>query len=160
MKHLVTCISLLVVCAIGSVSQAAQAGEREAILKVVEKAFEAVAARDPQLWRAVLLEEGISLSFRAGADGAPEMRLIRNGDFIAGTQPDGKTYEESFTEEPTVLIRGPIAVVWGEYAFRIDGEFSHCGVDNIDLVKVDGEWKIANFLWTVERQGCPTAPEE
>ncbi len=74
------------------------------------------------------------------------------------TRPDGKTYQESFTGEPTVLIRGSIAVVWGEYDFCIDGKFSHCGVDNIALAKVNGQWKIANFIWTVEREGCPTAP--
>jgi hypothetical protein len=54
-----------------------------------------------------------------------------------------------------VLIRGPIAVVWGQYEFLIDGEFSHCGVDAADLVKVDGRWKVANFMWTVEKENCP-----
>ena len=28
-----------------------------------------------------------------------------------------------------------------------------------DLAKVDGEWKLVNFMWTVEYEGCPTAPE-
>jgi hypothetical protein len=44
-----------------------------------------------------------------------------------------------------VLIRGPIAVVWGEYEFWTDGQFSHCGVDSVDFVKIDGTWKVANF---------------
>jgi hypothetical protein len=57
------------------------------------------------------------------------------------------------------MIRGPIAVVWGEYEFWIDGKFSHCGVDSADLVKVDGDWKIANWMWTVERNDCPADPE-
>jgi hypothetical protein len=65
---------------------------------------------------------------------------------------------ERWTGEPTILIRGPIAVIWGEYEFWIDGEFSHCGVDSADLVKLEGEWKVANFMWTVERDDCPTAP--
>jgi hypothetical protein len=65
---------------------------------------------------------------------------------------------ERWTGDPTVMIRGPIAVVWGEYEFMINGYFSHCGVDSIDLVKVDGDWKIANWMWTVEKKGCPTGP--
>jgi len=56
------------------------------------------------------------------------------------------------------MIRGPIAVAWGEYEFLINGTFSHCGVDSIDLVKVDGVWKLANWMWTVEKVGCPTDP--
>jgi hypothetical protein len=33
-------------------------------------------------------------------------------------------------------------------------------VDSADLVKVDGEWKVANFMWTVETEDCPTAPND
>ena len=86
------------------------------------------------------------------------MRVANNEDFLAGVAPSGREYIERWTGEPTVLIRGPIAVVWGEYDFWMDGEFSHCGVDSIDLVKVDGQWKVANIMWTVERDNCPTAP--
>ena len=57
-----------------------------------------------------------------------------------------------------VMDKAFAAVKSGEYEFWIDSEFSHCGVDLIDMVKVDGEWKIANFSWTVEKEGCPTAP--
>jgi hypothetical protein len=35
-----------------------------------------------------------------------------------------------------------------------DGVFSHCGTDAIDLVKVDGEWKIGNSSWTVQKTSC------
>jgi len=88
------------------------------------------------------------------------MRVSNNEKFIADLEPDGHEYEERWTETPTILIRGPIAVIWGEYEFWIDGEFSHCGVDSADLVKVSGEWKVANFMWTVEKENCPTAPTD
>jgi hypothetical protein len=135
--------------------------EREAILAVMENAFAAVRSNNPDDWRAIQLQEGTTLSFRPHPDGQPEkleMRISNNEEFIADLKPDGREYIERWTEGPTVLIRGPIAVVWGEYEFWIDGEFSHCGVDSVDLVKVGGEWKVANFMWTVERNGCPTAP--
>ena len=32
-------------------------------------------------------------------------------------------------------------------------------VDAVDLVKIDGEWKVANFMWTVEKENCPTGPK-
>jgi len=139
----------------------ADASDREAVLAVAEQAFAAVNSQQADDWRAIQLAEGTTLSFRPEAGGEPgelEMRISNNEDFIADLQHDGNEYIERWTKEPTVLIRGPIAVVWGEYEFRIDGKFSHCGVDSIDLVKVDGNWKVANFMWTVEREGCPTAP--
>jgi hypothetical protein len=139
----------------------AQSADREAILSVMEKAFEAVHSNNPDDWRAIQLAEGTSLSFRPGPDGRsepPDMKISSNEEFLTNLKPDGHDYVERWTGEPTILVRGPIAVIWGEYEFWIDGEFSHCGVDSVDLVKVGGEWKIANFMWTVEKEGCPTAP--
>ena len=136
----------------------AQQSDESAILDVMQRAFDAVRSQDPDDWRAIQLADGTTLSVRKDANSADEMRISRNEDFIAGSGPDGRDYLEQWTAEPTVLIRGPIAVVWGEYDFWIDGKFSHCGVDAVDLVKVDGEWKIANFTWTVEREDCPTDP--
>ncbi|NEZ03108.1 hypothetical protein G4Y73_02960 [Wenzhouxiangella sp. XN201] len=43
-------------------------------------------------------------------------------------------------------------------SFRPDGERPHCGVDSIDVVKVDGVWKLANFMWTVEPDESPDTP--
>jgi len=157
---LLLCLPLLV----GSVLTAdafAENDERSAILDVMDKAFAAVASQDPDDWRAIQLAEGTTLSFRPHADGEPgkmEMRISNNEAFVAGGEHDGREYVEQWTGEPTVMIRGPIAVVWGAYDFWVDGQFSHCGVDSVDLVKKDGEWKIANFMWTVERTDCPTDP--
>ncbi len=140
-----------------------QADDREAILAVMEKAFAAVQSNNPDDWRAIQLAEGTSLSFRPDPEGEPdelEMQIWNNEGFLTDLKPDGNDYVERWTGEPTVLVRGPIAVIWGEYEFWIDGEFSHCGVDSVDLVKVEEEWKIANFVWTVEKESCPTAPSD
>jgi hypothetical protein len=144
---------------VGSVS--ADSSEREAVLSVIDNVFAAVRSGKAEDWRAIQLAEGTTLSFRPHPDGQPDelqMRISSNEKFIAGLGPDDHEYIERWTEEPTVLIHGPIAVIWGEYDFWIDGKFSHCGVDSVDLVKVDGEWKVANLMWTVEKENCPTAP--
>lgn len=158
-NHLILCLAFFFLFQAGSVK--ADSSEREAILGVMDRAFAAVQSLRPDDWRAIQLAEGTTLSFRQHPDGQPgklEMRISNNEEFIADLEPDGRDNIERWTGDPTVLIRGPIAVVWGEYEFWIDGEFSHCGVDSADLVKIDGEWKVANFMWTVEREGCPTAP--
>jgi hypothetical protein len=136
----------------------AQEDDRAAILAMTERAFDAVHSGNPDDWRAIQLAEGTSLSVRpdpGGEAGKFAVRMMKNEEFVAGIKPDGRDFMERWTSEPTVMIRGPIAVVWGEYEFRLDGEFSHCGVDSIDFVKVDGTWKIANFMWTVEKEDCP-----
>ena len=72
---------------------------------------------------------------------------------------DDRKLVEAWTAEPTLIIGGPIALVWGEYDFWIDGEFSHCGIDSVSLVKIDDTWKIANWMWTVETEKCATKPK-
>ena len=144
------CLTLM--CTVSHFNDAyAQSDDHELILAVMEKAFAAVHSNNPDDWRAIQLAEGTE---------ALEMQISNNEEFLANLKPDGHDYMERWTGEPTILVRGPIAVIWGEYEFWIDGEFSHCGVDSVDLVKVEEEWKIANFMWTVEKENCPTAPNQ
>ena len=128
--------------------------DRAEILALMDKVFAAVASGDPYDWRAIQLAEGTTLSFRPDGEGGQAMRIESNEEAIQ-REPTNDVYLERWIGEPTVLIRGPIAVVWGEYEFFINGERSHCGVDVADVVKMDGEWKIPNFMWTVEPEGCP-----
>lgn len=160
--HMLFCLTGLFVFS-QPTSAIAESGDREAILAVMDKAFAAVLSNNGDDWRAIQLAEGTTLSFRPGPEERLEkleMRISNNENFIADLKPDGHEYVERWTSEPTILIRGPIAVIWGEYEFWIDGEFSHCGVDSADLVKISGEWKVANFMWTVEKEDCPTAPSQ
>lgn len=141
---------------------ASEADERGEILDLMARAFEAVASRNPDDMRAIQLAEGTSLSFRPHSNGKPgelEMRMSSNEALVASDVDDGRRFLERWTGEPIVMIRGPLAAVWGEYEFLIDGKFSHCGIDSVDVARVDGEWKIVNWLWTVETEHCPTAPE-
>ena len=149
------------ILALTAAAALAQDDEREAILAVMERAFHAVGSGNPDDMRAIQLADGTSLSFRAHPNGMPGellMRMSSNEELLAGADDSGGRFEERWTASPTVLIRGPIAVVWGEYEFRIDGAFSHCGIDAVDLVRIDGAWKIANWMWTVEKDNCPTDP--
>ena len=108
----------------------AQSSDREAILAVMEEAFAAASSRSPEHWRAIQLAEGTTPSFRALPGGEPDaldlMRISNNEDLIAALEPDGHGYAERWTGEPTILICGPLAVIWGEYEFRIADKFSHC----------------------------------
>ena len=135
--------------------------DRQAVLTLMQLAFDAVGSGNPDDMRALQLPEGTSLSVRGleqGAPGGVEIRISTNEVLVAAETDTTQQFMERWIGEPTVLIRGPIAVVWGEYEFYIDGVFSHCGVDSADLVKMDGVWKIANWMWTVEKDNCPNRP--
>ncbi len=151
----------LLVFVVPTSNAGAEEDERTAILAVIEQAYDAIRSGNPDDFRAIQLAEGTVLSFRPHPDGEPdklEMRMARNSVLLEGLKPDGHEYIERWTNEPTLMIHGPIAVVWGEYEFSIDGEFSHCGTTALDFANVNGAWKIVNWMYTVERGSCPTDP--
>ena len=153
-----TVISIVFMLSIGNA--VAQDTDRADILALMDQAFYAVGSGNPEDMRAIQLVEGTSISFRQHPDGNPGellMRMTTNEALLADDSGGSDKYIERWTGNPTVMIRGPIAVVWGEYEFWINGKFSHCGVDAADLVKIDGDWTIANWMWTVEKGDCPTA---
>jgi ketosteroid isomerase-like protein len=134
------------------------AQEREAVLAVTEALFEAVASRDPEDWRAVLAEDGVSTVLMEDAeDETAAPRIIPNAELIAAMQPVDASHHERWTSPPEVTIAGDTAAVWGPYDFWVDGNFSHCGVNMIDLEKRDGRWIAVNLSWTQITENCPTA---
>jgi hypothetical protein len=143
-------------------SGAVGADDRADVLELMDRAFDAVATLDPDDWREIVIPEGRVLSFRPKKDGAPgelEMRSSSQAESLEGLDGTSQGFLERWTEEPVVMVRGPIASVWGEYEFRVNGEFSHCGVNALHLAKTDGAWRIVNWTYTVEFDNCPTAPD-
>jgi hypothetical protein len=53
-----------------------------------------------------------------------------------------------------VRVDGPLATVWTYYDFFAGGEFSHCGYDAMQLLKVRGDWKIVALADTRRTEGC------
>ncbi|MGF1456396.1 MAG: nuclear transport factor 2 family protein [Alphaproteobacteria bacterium] len=133
-------------------------GDRAAVLSVAERLFEAINTQDPALWNSLVLKDATIARTQPDPAGGFRIDRMVAADMAARLKPGPEPYRERFTAEPTVLIRGAIAVVWGDYDFWIGDTFSHCWVDAIDLLKIDGRWMVSNLMWTMEREGCPTAP--
>lgn len=61
--------------------------------------------------------------------------------------------DEQITVE-TVKIDGALASVWTPYKFYYKGNFSHCGVNSFQLVRINNEWKIQYIIDTRRKSGC------
>lgn len=83
--------------------------------------------------------------------------IIRNenisefADFV-GKQPAGAADERIQFE--TIKIDGPLAIVWTPYKFYFKGQFSHCGVNSFQLVRLNGQWKIQYIIDTRRKDNC------
>jgi len=55
---------------------------------------------------------------------------------------------------PEVRIDGNLATVWTFYTFHRGDQFSHCGYDAVQLMRLENEWKIVHLADTRRTSGC------
>jgi hypothetical protein len=108
-----------------------------AVLGPVHAFFSAMARFDQAGMRAQVLPAGTATLMRKGKP----MQLTL-GDFVDRVKP-GKEKIEERLGSPTVLVDEDVAVVWAPYTFLLEGKPHHCGTDVFNLVRVDGQWRIA-----------------
>ncbi len=53
-----------------------------------------------------------------------------------------------------VKVDADLASVWTPYQFYYNGDFSHCGVNSFQLVRIKGEWKIQYLIDTRRKDKC------
>jgi hypothetical protein len=125
-----------------AVSSAAAAGQSaDDPATVVKGMFTAMTAHDTAAIRAVI-HPVIRLVATATVQGAPAYRVGSMDGWIRGVgRSTGNNEERTFDHE--TRVDGNLATVWTRYEFWRDGNFSHCGVDAYQLVKMGGKWLIA-----------------
>ena len=83
--------------------------------------------------------------------------VIRNevvsafADFVGKVKPGAADERIQFE---TIKIDGPLAIVWTPYKFYYNGQFSHCGVNSFQLVRLNGQWKIQYLIDTRRKDQC------
>ncbi len=153
-KRLVPTMILLLII-ISSCARVQTADEKE-VIAVVQKAFDALAAKDSVVARDALLPEGQYFSIREEGvevviDGLGHEEFFHR---IASLKDD--VLERMW--EPKVLIHGRIAVVWTAYDFFRNGEFDHGGAEAFTLLKTTAGWKIVGTIFTLEHTDVDESP--
>jgi ketosteroid isomerase-like protein len=130
------------------------ADESAAVLRTVQRFFDAIASRDAVAAAELVVPEGQYLSVREGKPPAAPSTLKAFAERLAAGKE--KLLERMW--KPQVLVDGSIAAVWTPYDFHRDGKFSHCGTDSFQLLKTAAGWKIWSAAWTVQTAGCQESP--
>ncbi len=142
-------VAIIILAACGN----APTEDEKAVISTVETFFHALANKDSAEARTAMMPEGRFYSVRE--DGT--VRTQTHETFFNSIAVEQSDFIERMWD-PTVLIRGAIAVVWTPYDFHRNGEFSHCGIDAFSLIKTADGWKIAGTIYTVEPTGCTPSP--
>ncbi len=142
-----------VLLAISFLSAACGASEDQSPTAAVQRLFDAMSAHDADAARALFLPEAMLFSVRPDgtAIATPHEKWVEH----LGASKDAWLERIWNTKQ---LEHGPVAVVWANFDFHLNGKFSHCGIDSFNLLKTAAGWKVAAVADTRETSGCSPSP--
>ena len=134
---------------ISSFSFAQNTSEKE-IIKPIETLFNAMKSADSLGVKNAFSGSAIMQTFGKNQ----EIRTDKVEDFAkqVGASQAGDL-DERFTISK-ILVDGNMASVWVPYQFYYKDNFSHCGVNSFQLVKINNEWKIQYIIDTRRKDNC------
>ncbi len=134
---------------ISSFSFAQNTSEKE-IIKPIENLFQAMKSADSLGVKNAFSNSAIMQTFGKNQ----EIRTDKVDDFAkqVGASQAGDL-DERFSISK-ILVDGNMASVWVPYQFYYKGNFSHCGVNSFQLVKIKNEWKIQYIIDTRRKDNC------
>jgi len=124
-----------------------QIEDRTAVLETVRELFRALGARDVARMEELHLPQALTVSIRS--DGESEYPRVRSVPEVLASISSVTVPMLERIWDAEVRVDGDIAAVWAPYEFWIDGSFSHCGHDAVQLVRVDGSWRISAIIYTI-----------
>ena len=136
-----------------NVSLQAQSTE-DSVKAAVNFLFEAMKNADAAKLEAAFADSAVLQTIASPKDGSIVIRNESVKEFAVSIGKLQKGAADERIQFETIKIDGPLASVWTPYKFYFNGQFSHCGVDSYQLVRIKGQWKIQYLIDTRRKQGC------
>ena len=148
----------LIVAALATSLQAIadEAADREAVINVIDSFFESMTARDAERMRTLMTPDGIIYGYRESEEGVQIIRPTHREYLEDLANGEGRPVERYW--DPQIMVSGRLATIWTPYDFHIDGQFSHCGINNFSMLKTDDGWVIAGVVFSIQTEDCPESP--
>jgi len=126
----------------------------DSIRKVISTTFVAMKESDTLLLKTCFAEGALLQTF-APAKGGKTIIVTETVSSFArniAALPKGMADEQVVFDN--IQIDGPMAAAWVPFKLYLNGKFYSCGVNNIQLVRLNGEWKIQYILDTRRKDNC------
>lgn len=126
----------------------------DSVKAVVNNLFAAMKNADSTGLKNVFSESAVLQTISLTKEGQTIVRTesIRAFATSIGTLTKGDA-DERITFD-AVHIDGALASVWTPYEFYFKSNFSHCGVNSFQLVRINGAWKIQYIIDTRRKEDC------
>ena len=150
MKRIFT--ALLAAALMGVAAYAQKTDDKAAALAVVNQLFAEMANANPAGIIAVHTPTSDLAAVFKQRDGKTRYQSINGEAFSKMFTKPGAIKEVMY--DPKVEVSGDWAMVWGRYVFFSADKLSHCGINQFNLVRIEGKWKIANGASTIDPGDC------
>ena len=149
MKHFLILLTVVVISFSGHTQSA-----EDSVKAVINRMFTAMKSADGAMLKSTFADSIVFQTIGRTKEGATVVRNESPSGFIDQvSKASPGSLDERITFE-TVKVDGPLAIAWTPYNFYYNGQFSHCGVNSFQLVRMNGEWKVQYIIDTRRRQGC------
>jgi len=126
----------------------------DSVKAVINKLFEGMKNSDGSLIKDAFADSAILQTIGRSKEGNNVIRTDEVKGFVESIGKIAKGDADERIQFETIKIDGPLAIVWTPYKFYFKGQFSHCGVNSFQLVRLNAGWKIQYLIDTRRRQGC------
>ena len=155
MKSLLTLILISsTLFQIPSVQSGVSARNEAAVEEAVVSFFNAMRDADSSTMEDYLATDATLHTMTLSEEGIPMLRQTDIEAFkssVKGSAPG--SLDEQLTSF-TVHVDGNLSTAWMDYRFYFNGEFSHCGVNTMNLIQTGAGWKIFSIVDTRRNKAC------
>ena len=149
-----TFLILAALLSIGAANATAQHSEdAKAAIGVVNQLFTEMAAANPAGIVSLHTPTSDLAAVFKQRDGKTRYQSI-NGEKFSQMFTDKTKVMREEMYDPKVEVHNDWAMVWGRYVFFNGDKLSHCGINQFNLIRIDGTWKIANGASTIDPGDC------
>lgn len=134
--------------------QAFSQTEEEQVEAVIKSLFEGMRSKNAAQVAEAFSKDALMQTVIAKPEGS-EIGSNAVADFvkrIASTPAETELDERILDYQ--IKIDGTMASAWTPYRFYVNGNFSHCGVNSFQLVKMTDGWKIVYIIDTRRKESC------
>lgn len=155
MKILFNSNKVIIACILSfSLLAFTESNEKEQIKATVETMFEGMRKGDSTMVHSVFSDEVRMFSSFTTLEGE---EMLRPGSLTHFLHAVGTPHDQVWDEriwDLKIEVDDNLAHAWMNYAFYAGESFSHCGVNAMQLVKMNGQWKIVHLIDTRRKTNC------
>lgn len=147
-------IFLFSLCFLDTALAQSASGDEQKIKTKIGILFDGMRNNDGAAVRSVFAPDAMMRSVVKSENGEVS---VREGDlqaFIAAVDRDKDERWDERIHEINIQMDGGLASAFTPYSFYRGEEFSHCGANSMQFVKLNGEWVIYFIIDTRRTTGC------